>query len=81
MNKYQEAIDFFLEWAPYYKNTRSEKLIQELVDKTKPTKPIHKHDLKQFGTCEKCNARVNIRHHNKHCGNCGQALDWSNETE
>ncbi len=55
--------------------------IKKLVDKTIPLKPLHKSVLKQFGRCGKCNAPIDIRNHMRFCGNCGQAIDWTNETE
>ena len=94
MNKYQESLERLaainiIHLQGYERQKRVEESDQhndietmfELVIKTTPLKPLHKSVLKQFGRCEKCNAPIDIRNHMRFCGTCGQAIDWTNETE
>lgn len=54
-------------------------LLQELVDKATPIKPIH--HLNSFYRCKNCNELFQNHHYQNHCPNCGQALDWSDTNE
>ena len=84
MNKYQEALDYLVgelkgcdeaisdeEFRKELSEKReaAEKLLQELVDKTKPRK------LLKNGLCGSCDARVIVSFQG-YCAQCGQALDW-----
>ena len=55
--------------------------IQELVEKATPKKLIdmskEPHDT--VGACPNCNKWCYMDYHSEYCGECGQALDWSEE--
>ena len=86
-NKYQEALDYFLDrddgenvtvtcdWLLYAE------LLQELVEKETPLKPTNQvvidFGLGNAGNCKACNREVNYQ--NKYCDNCGKKIDWSDE--
>lgn len=94
MNKYQEALknikimgdkdlynEFHIEWA----NT-----LQELVDKATPKKlkPKTDKDGRLLWVCPNCGdvymkfwSDVETISCRKHCDECGQKLDWSDENE
>lgn len=70
--------------------------LQELVDKSKPIKVINigklDVDIKIGNTtfrkgtnalkkCPNCHKYVNKNYEENYCGNCGQALDWSDKHE
>lgn len=48
----------------------------EALEKQIPKKPTPDNKYFGFGICPTCNA-VFFDNSTKHCGNCGQALDWS----
>lgn len=72
MNKYQDALDWLrdgndscgTEWD----------LLQELVDKMVPCKPVYD----KFYSYEfKCQCGGHVSGHEEFCPDCGQVLDWS----
>lgn len=86
MNKYQEALDKIDKTSiisEYYQD--EVKLIQELVDKATPKKPIFDYLMNEC-KCSNCNhifgyaeeEESNIEKIN-YCYNCGQAIDWSTD--
>jgi len=95
IEEYQEALGelsytalFYLEHTYYPMSSIMEEkvdiktntdLIKELIDKQTPKKPLHQHELKQFGNCPVCMASVNQRINKGFCGACGKALTWSGE--
>lgn len=61
-------------------------LLQELVDKATPRKPVgynYEHDYTYFSYvrhyCPSCENKVEVK--NTYCPHCGQALDWSEEND
>jgi hypothetical protein len=83
MNKYQEALN---ELASYYDYDDYPKILQELVDKATPKKPI-KRICKRIGggkiiedCCPVCKSRL---YYSAACcnNNCRQAIDWSEDNE
>ena len=100
MNKYQEALDklsFYSGLGLIDENTpqreerwkefeKAKNMIQELVDKEKPMKPVlykvNEYD-DHFHKCPKCGCEIG--HHIlkstlfKYCNECGQRLDWSDK--
>ena len=81
MNKYQEALarmweglqTEFKELGLAYSDKQT---LQELVDRDTPKKPIWEHAY----MCNKCFNQV-VENNMNFCPNCGQALDWTNESE
>lgn len=79
MSKYQELKNV-LGYMPLADlGEKEESIINELLDRAIPAKPIHRHALKAFGKCPFCDASVNITHNRGYCGACGKALDWSKD--
>ena len=99
MNKYQEALDGLVNVKENFvyhegkmiqiKNIKNAKLLQELVDKATPKKPI-KLDYKLLldegwrYECPICKCAIGINtnafdytQEEGYCPTCGQALDWS----
>lgn len=86
MNKYQEALDR-IESAAYYGGEKGDnvELLQELVDRATPKKPIVKiaNGVRHID-CPNCddgyshNFIENKELNDNYCSNCGQAFDWSN---
>ena len=60
-----------------YEGTVDQELLQGLVDRATPKKVIDKTPFKSFAWCPNCNYSITKRNYPKFCGNCGQALDWS----
>lgn len=89
-SKYQEALDKLISMIVLEKHINSEHnkkfyeaqpLLQELVEKEKPMKPIWKGTDSQGATfyysyCPKCSTQVS-KYTNKYCTKCGQKIDWS----
>ena len=88
MNKYQEALDY-LRWIGsdgYYKKKREKSfdVLQELVDKATPMKPIQLEERKY--SCPSCAMAFKLKTlvkdmfvNNQYCDVCGQRLDWSKD--
>ena len=92
MSKYQEALKRLRtnEYLTSREQRRYYNLLQELVYKETPMKPIDKYTEKvrdyldedsfvyvnfEIGYCPNCNEEVNENY--IYCNNCGQKLDWS----
>lgn len=54
----------------------NEKAIVEALKKQIPTEPLEENQYYGIGKCPSCGA-VFLDKSTKYCGNCGQALDWS----
>jgi hypothetical protein len=92
MNKYQDALNNLKKVTCNCKLTDLIiATLQELVDKATPKKPII-HYVEMFGTylvsCPTCSFGLfsdeviaNRMYKARHCANCAQALDWSEENE
>lgn len=97
-NKYQEALYDIKNNILNDKIIENEKLkkiylLQELVDKEIPTKPLPDKILERGSyiswKCPNCKKYVssgfyypplkNMADNHKRCPNCGQAIDWRNE--
>ena len=91
MNKYQEALNRLVE-GNYLTNREKKQfanILQELIDKETPKKPIYKDDGcgDNYYFCGNCGVRVplcsnlidQIKY--KHCPYCGREIDWSDEDE
>ena len=83
MNKYQEAfvkIKYITNYdiRAFDDNNEEIKLIQELVDKATPKKPIDNSWSFSCPNCENLEV-INNGVGYKYCKNCGQALDWSED--
>ena len=97
INKYQEALDevkntkillhqhddIVNEMKIYEDDDLNIELLQELVDKATPKKPLISHSIKgeEDSYCPTCTYRFSrpvyfARATYKHCANCGQAIDW-----
>ena len=90
MNKYQEALnaiktepkmqDYYGDYINFFdKDDEDIALLQELVDKATPKKPIDSF----CPICGSYDIEVNIVRigweKQKHCPDCGQAIDWSTD--
>ena len=53
-------------------------LCKKALEKQIPKKPLPENKYYGNGKCPNCNA-VFLDKSTKYCGNCGQALDWSEE--
>lgn len=80
-NKYQEALNYF-DWNCEVEHKEQQDLIQKLVDKETPMKPI----TNKYGdfVCGKCGNLVwenfTPEKHERCCDRkCGQVVDWSDE--
>ena len=94
MNKYQEALENITEVLVECGRTKDLpgetifeeqielNLLQELVDKATPKKPIKDEPSQiryvQTYKCSNCGGRFSGTISN-YCYHCGQAIDWSNE--
>lgn len=90
MNKFEKALDY-LRWIGsdgYYKKQREKSfdVLQELVDKATPKKIVYREFMKNTPqhefreSCPNCNCVFDYDAlGKKHCSNCGQAIDWSEE--
>lgn len=100
MNKYQKALDILHGFAngnlirettcDYQrdKNNEYKMILQELVDKATPKKPLDiQTSVVKWGICPVCKGKINefrgkpnrILESSNYCPDCGQALDWSDE--
>lgn len=95
MNKYQEALDYLVgelkccdeaisdfeyQQELNAKREATEKLLQELVDKTTPKKPDYWGDWygDEYWNCPCCEKTYEVDYdESDYCPNCGQAIDWS----
>ena len=82
MNKYQEALNY-LDFYCSVRHTEQQDLLQELVDRETPVKPIIKrstHGHLMWGTCDVCKSEEAIWF-GQRCNNneCGQKQDCSDE--
>ena len=75
MNKYQEALNY-LDFHCNVRHTEQQDLLQELIDKETPRKPI----IKSSGIerCGKCKYQYDPNN-DYYCSQCGQCRDWSKE--
>lgn len=80
MNKYQEALDNV--WAEWGTSDRDIDILQELVDRATPEKPIksEEQDIRYVTKyeCPNCHQHFTGRI-SKYCYHCGQALLWGDE--
>lgn len=55
----------------------------ELKEKATPKKLIEmsKESYDTIGICPYCGVWCYMEYHDEYCGNCGQALDWSEDDE
>lgn len=79
MNKYQEALEYFLLWInpsseefDYDNYLKHRKTLKELVDKETPLTPPLKWEYAKPQTRCKCSAGVETYHN--YCWHCGQKL-------
>lgn len=99
MNKYQQALNFLYNTIKdnliSFDDTEKEavEILQELVDKEIPTKPLPDKILERGSyiswKCPNCKKYVssgfyypplkNMADNHKRCPNCGQAIDWSDK--
>lgn len=88
MNKYQEALNR-LKLQENWQEGNELQILQELVDKEIPLKPAllvsHKKPNKRQYQCLRCGNACLVRYapfernENRHCYDCGQAIDWTND--
>lgn len=93
MSKYQEAYNQIIGSLNLYRYElffekrnepdsfiKEKKLLQELVNKAKPKKPIFPGENYFFlWKCPSCNQDFISDSANNYCLNCGQAIDWSED--
>ena len=84
MNKYQEALnEMYAVLNDSKRFCKHKNLLQELVDKATPIKPIEnilgtgKYLVKYTHECSKCGNYLEVS--NKYCSECATELDWSVE--
>lgn len=83
LNRYQEALNNVK--RVYVKSDHYDeediRLLQELVDKATPKKPIKSNNplFDYMVFCPACNKSMSFK--NYYCGSCGQAVDWSGEND
>ncbi len=90
MNKYQEALDFFVIGRDFTTEETEEmydmrSILLELVDKETPMKPINTircancggNKVKEYLTDVYENFEGILNY--SYCGDCGQKIDWSEE--
>ena len=78
MSRFQEALNF-LHWHCEVTHQEQQDILQELIDKETPMKPVI-----IFGTecCTKCKHCLEVNHVRfTRCNNvdCGQVVDWNDE--
>ena len=97
MNKYQEVLDFIKNIVidelsngyddpkhliDFYPNEVN--VLQELVDKEKPMKPLHisllSNPAQNIIACGNCKGN-NLGQSFKYCPSCGQKIDWNMKNE
>ena len=85
MNKYEESIldlTFITANLKFVKIGGKDKIkkaltnMNELVERATPKK-VGYSELHQFNICPNCDGNVYHHQHTNNCGDCGQALDWS----
>lgn len=95
MNKYQEALNNLVGYRTGFRGGKTIiqeyiNILQELVDKATPKKLKSKTDKdgRLLLVCPNCGdvymkfwSDVETISCRKHCDECGQALDWSDENE
>ena len=59
-------------------NLKENKVLKEALEKQIPKKVIFQGEFKGLRYCPCCNVRL-IGWGMKYCGECGQALDWSDD--
>lgn len=93
MNKYQEPFNNIVVEAELmaercgHKLEEDIKLVQELVDRATPKKPINKtkgdehiqYENCNIVICPHCGKRLKLKSKGKYCDKCGGALDWNKE--
>ena len=83
MYKHQESLNnvkrVYVESEHY--DEEDIRLLQELVDKATPKKPIKSNNplFDYMVFCPACNKSMSFK--NYYCGSCGQAVDWSGEDD
>ena len=97
-NKYQEALDYVNKSVctalsclgiDDEQSRKSLHILQKLVDKETPMKPIYENDLVDenivvdtWAYCPKCKEEIDHdRWGEKYCSHCGQKIDWSDTNE
>lgn len=89
MNKYEKAwnnVKSLAETSDYYKEHDDKDiwLIEELVEKETPKKPIYKRDKNRY-VCGKCEERFTYTRDGidqyifSYCPYCGQRADWNEQ--
>ncbi len=89
MSKYQEALEKIKEelefgsrfdYDVYFK--KEVKLLQELVERVTPKKPIVKNEFydELYGDIKYCpNCNSMFEYMDEYCSECGQNIDWSED--
>ena len=88
MKKHQEALSRLRDTDLYYSDDskfhQDLDVLQELVDKATPKKPLKLEEGKY--TCPSCSMAFTLKTsiknmfvNNRYCDVCGQALDWSED--
>jgi hypothetical protein len=54
-------------------------LIQELVERATPKKPIYVNRGHECPTCSNCDIEGELGYQYKYCSECGQTIDWSSD--
>ena len=84
MNKHQEVLDY-LEGGNLFGELSNESLeeMENIIAKETPMKPVFTKTYDWVcGSCKSMNIRDYENFANyKYCGECGQAIDWSDEDE
>lgn len=80
----EEKLKFFNGIRVFEDDEKALSILQELVDKETPKKPLefssnitNSEDVYTFNACPNCRKYLYVSQ--KYCDVCGQALDWSEE--
>ena len=75
---YEEAISRIVNYDEIRSRIEALNMVVKALEKQIPQKPLEENRYYGNGKCPRCNA-VFLDKSTNYCGNCGQALDWSDD--